>query len=217
MEPNETLEYIASIHDDQYLGIFERIDLNRESPIEIPKATRKHLSRWFRKLGFKVGAEVGVETGTYSNCLCKCNPGVKLYSIDAWAAYKGYREHVSQGQLDEFYEETKKRMAPYNCEVIKAFSLDAVKRFEDSSLDFVYIDCNHEFQQITNDIAEWSKKVRRGGIVAGHDFRRGSTMSSRSSVCHVEDVVRAWTNAYEIRPWFVLQGDNTPSWLWVRE
>jgi len=182
-----------------------------------PDANRKNLARLFRKLGYKVGAEIGVESGRYSRCLCKCNPRAKLYSIDAWTPYKGYRDHVTQEKLDGFLEKAKERMAPYDCELIKAFSMDAVKRFEDGSLDFVYIDGNHEFQQVTNDIAEWSKKVRKGGIVAGHDFRRGKGGRARSGwVCHVKDVVQAWTYANSIRPWFVMRGEKkSPTWFWV--
>lgn len=215
MEAKETLEYIASIHDDQYLGIFERVDLDQRPPIVFPNMTRKHLSRLFRKLGFKIGVEVGVEQGLYSECLSKCNPGVKLYSIDAWIAYKGYRDHVSQEKLDGFFEKTKERLAPYNCEVLKAWSMEAVKQFEDRSLDFAYIDGNHEFQRVTNDIAEWSKKVRRGGIVSGHDFKR----FTGNYTCHVKDVVQAWAYAHGIKPWFVLGegGKRTPSWFWVKD
>jgi len=215
MGAKKTLEYIASIENDSYLGILEKVNLNQRPPIEFPNMTRKHLSRLFRKLGFRIGAEIGVETGLFSECLCKCNPGAKLYSIDAWKAYRGYRDHVNQEKLDRFYEETKKRMASYNCEIIRAFSMDAVKGFENGSLDFVHIDGNHEFQQFTNDIAEWSKKVRKGGIVSGHDFKR----FKGNYICHVKDVVQAWTYAHGIKPWFVLRegGKRNPSWFWVRE
>ena len=48
--------------------------------------------------------------------------------------------------------------------------MDAVKDFADRSLDFVYIDANHEPQFVEEDIREWSKKVKVGGIVSGHDY-----------------------------------------------
>lgn len=96
--------------------------------------------------------------------------------------------------------------------------MEVVKDFENESAGFVYIDSNHEFQHVTNDIAEWSKKVRRGGIVSGHDFRRLKSTSPRAAVCHVKDVVGAWTYAHGIRPWFVAgeMGKASPSWFWVR-
>lgn len=48
--------------------------------------------------------------------------------------------------------------------------MDVVKQFKDESLDFVYIDGNHSFQHVVNDLCEWEKKVKVGGIVAGHDY-----------------------------------------------
>ena len=86
--------------------------------------------------------------------------------------------------------------------------------FSDGTLDFVYIDGNHNFKNVANDIVEWSKKVRVGGIVSGHDFKRQKAGSSY--ICHVKDVVHAYAYAHGIKPWFVLRGDKAPSWLWVK-
>jgi hypothetical protein len=87
--------------------------------------------------------------------------------------------------------------------------MDAVKDYPDQSLDFVYIDGNHEFSHVAADIAAWVKKVRRGGILAGHDYRRTTNL-----VCHVVDVVNAWTYSHKIKPWFLTSKD-IPGWFWV--
>ncbi len=50
--------------------------------------------------------------------------------------------------------------------------MDALADFEDESLDFVYIDGNHAAPWVDDDIREWSKKVRKGGVVSGHDYAR---------------------------------------------
>jgi hypothetical protein len=42
--------------------------------------------------------------------------------------------------------------------------------FDDESLDFVYIDANHRPDFVREDIREWTKKVKKGGIVSGHDY-----------------------------------------------
>lgn len=173
--------------------------------------TREELALYFKDLGFEQGAEIGVEQGVFTEVLCKT--GLKIYAIDAWAVYKGYRDHVNQEKLDGFYENTKKKLAMYDCEIIKAFSLDAVKKFKDESLDFVYIDCNHEFQHATNDIAEWSKKVRKGGIVSGHDFKRFGGKFGLNS-CHIKDVVPAWCYAHQLK--LQITKENNPSWFYVK-
>jgi len=213
----DQLKQVGGVKTDPvtYIKTKYRVETDGKQFVELP-GKREELTKLLAELGLNKGVEVGVEQGKFSEVLCKRNPKIELFSVDAWTAYKGYREHVSQEKLDGFYEKTKKLLEPYNCTVIKGFSLDAVKAFKDGSLDFVYIDCNHDFLSTTQDIAAWEKKVRVGGIVAGHDFRRIKTTSSRSAVCHVKDVVQAWAYAHNIQPYFVFKDERAPSWFWVK-
>jgi len=197
------------------------LDPTARTPVEIPNAGRDDLARLFGQLGFTRGAEIGIEQGVYSEVLCRANPGVKLYCVDAWQAYKGYRDHVSQEKLEGFYETTQQRLAPYAVEFIRAFSMDAVKQFEDRSLDFVYIDANHELPFVMFDLIEWSKKVRPGGIVAGHDYYQSTRQDTKN---HVVYAVDAYVRSYRIKPWFLLGTkakvdgevrEKSRSWFWV--
>lgn len=138
-----------------------------------------------------IGAEIGVEQGIFSEIICKNKNVKKLYSIDAWKAYKGYRDHTRQKKLDGFFEITKKRLAPFNCEIVRKFSLDAVKDFMDNSLDFVYIDANHDYDHVYEDLTIWSKKVKKGGIISGHDYiRRKGQRQFYAVVSAVNDFVK---------------------------
>ena len=163
------------------------------------------------ELGYKKGAEIGVETGGFSKILCDTIPGLKLTCVDPWEHIPGYRDHKSSVQ-DSNYEFTKKRLEPYKCKIIRALSMDAVKKVPDNSLDFVYIDANHDFRHCTDDIAEWSNKVRSGGIISGHDF---AFFRTRGELIHTKHVVIAWTEAYVINPWFVF--DHHKIWFWVKK
>lgn len=53
---------------------------------------------------------------------------------------------------------------------IKAPSLLAVTAIPDASLDLVYLDGNHAYDQIVADLEAWAPKVKPGGILAGHDY-----------------------------------------------
>ena len=198
------------------------LDLEAHSPIEIPNIGRDGLAVLFARLGYTKGAEIGVEQGLYAETLCKANPDLRLYAIDAWRAYRGYRDHVSQDKLDGFYRNTIQRLLPYDCEIIREFSVDAVKQTPDDSLDFVYIDGNHELPFVINDIIEWSKKVRRGGIVSGHDYYQSSRFDTKN---HTVYAVDAYARSYRITPWFLLGTkskepgmvrDTARSWMWVK-
>jgi hypothetical protein len=223
-----TLDYILDkfnivYPEVEYCADGEGEVIHTKMPIEIPNFGRDQLAVLFAELGFTMGAEIGVEQGVYSEILCRANPKLKLYSIDAWKAYRGYRDHTRQEKLDMFYKITQARLSGFNYELIRKFSMDAVKDFKDNSLDFVYIDGNHDFLNVTNDIYHWSKKVRPGGIISGHDFvKRRDEMAH----VHVRMVLNGYTDAYKIRPWFVLgreavvEGeirDGSRSWMWVKQ
>jgi len=217
----DTLKYIVEKYG---------IDLDQGMPILLPIERRRAFSELLNELGLKVGAEIGVSKGHYSKWLFSRIRGLKLYCVDPWTVYDEYVElHDKEKQyvFDEIFEEAKKRLAGKNVEFIKKYSMDAVKDFEDGSLDFVYIDGNHSFQYVINDIAEWSKKVRVGGIVAGHDYwtsaERTPTLSYEPTqdeilrLCQVKDAVDAWTKSNQIQPWFVVTKDKCPSWFWVKQ
>ena len=170
--------------------------------------TRVDLARYFAALGFTMGAEIGVERGLYAEVLCREIPNLRLLAVDAWTAYSGYREHVTQAKLDAFWAEAQERLAPYGATVVKAFSVEAARHIPDGSLDFVYIDGNHMYDQVWADLTAWVPKVRSGGIVAGHDY-------GRSSVGHVAEAVDDWCVEHDVLL-TVCRGDRSPSWFWVQ-
>lgn len=217
----DTLDYIVKKYN---------LNINVRSPIEIPNIGRDNLPELFKELGFKVGAEIGVYRGQFSEKLFQSNPNLKLYCVDPWTIYKGYE--IFGVTHKESYQETKERTSKYNCTIIRRFSMDAVKDFEDESLDFVYIDANHNFQSVVNDLCEWSRKVKVGGIVCGHDYsfvkdkhKTGADSIPPHTASHVVEAVVGYTQAFVINPWFLLgkrwtkpgeHRDKRRSFMWVR-
>lgn len=185
-----------------------------QSPVELGY-NRNTLASWFASWGLNTGAEIGVESGLFSRTLLQSNPNLKLFSIDQWQRYPAYRDHVTQSKIDGFYDKAKERLAPFGdrSRIIRSPSMWAVQDFPDSSLDFVYIDANHSFDYVMQDIIEWSKKVRRGGIVAGHDYNR----RKRYEDLHVVEAVQAYTGAHKIKPFFTVGGaEEVRSFFWVK-
>ena len=189
------------------------------------KIFHNNLGEIFKELGYKVGVELGVEQGVFSEILCKGNPDMLLYGVDAWDTYEGYREHVTQEKLDGFYDNVIHKMQLYNYSVIRGYSMDIVDSFDDGELDFVYIDANHTFPHFSQDLYYWEKKVRVGGMIAGHDYRKFRNDVPAHAI-HVVYVVNAFTQSYKIHPWFLLGSknkvpgmirDNTRSWFWIKE
>lgn len=201
----KALEYIL----DKY-----NLNIDMKMPLVIQGGKNRELPSIFKNVGYKVGVEVGVQAGAYSETLCKQIPGLKLYSIDPWVSYGWYaRKSANQDKMDRWYREAIVRLKPYNCEVIRGYSKDVVHRFEDNSLDFVFIDGNHGYEYVLQDIKIWTKKVRAGGIVSGHDFFNDDDPDR----CSVKDAVQEWVKSNNIKTWFILKGKKQPSWFWVKE
>lgn len=192
------------------------VDTAKEAPYFIKLSRWKELPYLMAEMGLKKGAEIGTEGGKYADSLLRKIPDLFLYCVDCWEGYEGYRENMQNKQAS-YYLQAIERLKPHGdrYEMIKAYSMDAVKDFEDESLDFIYIDGNHNFKNVTDDIAEWSKKVKKGGLIMGHDFTHNNVGYERTDV---DFVVRAWTQAHDIKIWFVTEeGDRCPTWLWVKE
>lgn len=187
-----------------------KLDVSTPSPIEISNVGRNDLAGWFHDLDFKIGVEVGVNKGEYSEVLCKANPQMKIYGVDPYEFYKGYEDDCQTvEEFREAYQEAKDRLGRFpNYVFIKQFSMDALKRFEDNSLDFVYIDANHTNPYVTWDIKGWSKKVKSGGIISRHDYRVDSSWK-------VVEAVNKYIKNNQINPWFILGIINTLSGIFV--
>jgi hypothetical protein len=188
--------------------------------IEIPNCGRNTMAAWFKEWGFRTGAEIGVMQGEYSEYLCQVNPELKLYCVDPWIFYQS-RYWVGPRQIAQQKVDAQARLAKYNTTIVEKWSIDAVKDFADNSLDFVYIDADHSYEHVMHDITEWSKKVRPGGVIAGHDYNHRKAPTAHAVI----PAVHRYTQDNQINPWFVLGlknkidgmiRDSTRSWMWIK-
>lgn len=105
-------------------------------------------------------AEVGCYAGESTEMFLRSGKVEHLIAVDSW---RGNPDVESAFDL---------ALAPWSERVrkIKALSIDAADAVPDASLDFVYIDADHRYQAVRSDIAAWRRKVRRGGLIGGHDY-----------------------------------------------
>ena len=150
---------------------------------------RIELAKHFAALGFTTGAEIGVCHGRYSEILCRTNPKLKLLAVDDWRGNSTQRN----------YAIAYRRLRNLNVTIDRRSSMDAVGDVADESLDFVFIDADHKYISVCDDIREWSKKVRIGGIVSGHDYYESSGLNM--------DVINA-VDEYIAEHGYVLQLTN---------
>jgi len=200
----------------------------KDQPYFIPDCTRDELPEFFVQQGYKKGVEIGVYKAEFTEKFAKA--GLEIYGVDPWVAYGDYATHPKYNRFQErqdfLYGHSQRVLKPYpNAHLIKKTSMEAVKDFEDGSLDFVYIDGHHGFKYVAEDIWEWEKKIKKGGVVAGHDYGDYHISAMDPYVIHVRYVIDAYTKATQNTQWYVIgrtdkipgeKRDGWRSWFWIK-
>lgn len=144
-----------------------------------------------------VAAEIGVWEGQFSRrILDECAP-TKLHLIDPWQympefGNTGFGRKKNEHLMEVKYQDVARAFAGDPRVVIhRATSEAALGQMADGSLDWVYIDGNHNEPFIGNDIALCLKKVKADGVIAGDDFNWQSEQSGAPVRRAVEAAVAA--------------------------
>jgi len=99
------------------------------------------------------------------------SPQIEIYAVDTWAGSPEQQNdpHVISGTLyDKFLANVKpvsRQLVP-----LRLTSLQGANFFPDQSLDAVFIDASHDYENVKADILAWLPKVRSKGILSGHDY-----------------------------------------------
>jgi len=132
------------------------------------------LNKIIRERKYKIGAEVGSHTGTTTKSLLKHNYDLHLYAVDLWGPvpdevgggtqYKGYDFKKNKRRFNEVIGPFLDRIT-----VLKGLSWEMANEVEDETLDFVFLDADHEYESVIKDIRAWTPKLKSNGTLCGHD------------------------------------------------
>jgi predicted O-methyltransferase YrrM len=126
------------------------------------------------------GGEVLVEVGSFLG-RSACWLGERLQSlgkkstlicVDEWPVFYEWASCSAnrvEGAFEIFVANVRQSGLQDMIVPIRGKSLWAAS-FIRNDLDFVFIDANHEYESVKADIAAWLPKVKRGGMLAGHDY-----------------------------------------------
>lgn len=113
-------------------------------------------------------AEIGSWKGRSTYALLTGNKEGTVTAIDTW---KGSSDPTDKTHGRDVFEDFKNNVGHFtNLVVNRKSGVDAAQDYEDKSFDMVFIDAGHTYEEVKEDIKTWLPKVKKGGILCGHDY-----------------------------------------------
>lgn len=125
----------------------------------------------------EVGSWKGQSAAYMAEKIIESGKAIRFDCVDTFEGSEDEDGHqtdedvVSGKLLEVFHNNMSPFVGHYNA--VKATSVDASTQYEDESLDFVFIDAQHTYEAVREDIDVWLPKVKKGGYLAGHDYNHG--------------------------------------------
>jgi predicted O-methyltransferase YrrM len=131
-----------------------------------------YIESLIRKNKMKLGAEIGVFMGFHPKHLLEACRNLRLYCVDIYANIDGNGyDDWDNSKFDKLYLKVKSLAKKFKrARFLRMLSENASKNVKENELDFVFIDADHRYEGVKNDLTLWEKKVKTGGIVSGHDY-----------------------------------------------
>jgi hypothetical protein len=127
-----------------------------------------------------------VEIGSYSGegTVVIAKHFKEVLAVDPWMNGYDINDVASQQCPMKFvFEAFQERTKPLgNVLFSRGKSLDALEFVNTESLDLVYVDGDHRYEAVVADLKGWTPKVRKGGIIAGHDWSFKAVQKALSEV-----------------------------------
>jgi predicted O-methyltransferase YrrM len=156
-----------------------------------------------------VGIEIGSFAGASAEIFLKSNAFKTLYCIDPWEKNFDPNDmstsnglETAERKFDEKFKDNKIIVK------VKMKSVDALNMFENDSIDFIYIDGNHQYDFVKQDIENYFSKIKPGGIIAGHDY------DVHQRIPHIKGVKIAVDEFFK-QPPLNVYSDN--SWVYIKD
>lgn len=130
------------------------------------------MSRLGKEFQLGKGVEVGSFKGEFAKEILESWSGT-LYMVDVWRGLGNeYLDSSNHNIHTTAYSDAMKSIEgnEKRAIMIRTDSLNGSELFENESIDFVYIDANHAYDYVVEDIKLWHPKIKKGGYLLGHDY-----------------------------------------------
>lgn len=179
MPASHLLALPDTIPDDILHAIDEHIKEN-----SWPSLYYDVLPRVINKYGYKSVVEIGVALGGHAEAILSNTAVEHYYGVDPYVFNYDVKDQFNTdvgnysarwGGMNFFYlyKWVKNvRLAPFGdrASIIREYSTTASGRFEEESIDCIFIDGNHNYPDVVKDLQAWYPKLRKRGIILGDDY-----------------------------------------------
>jgi hypothetical protein len=131
----------------------------------------------------EIGVWKGKSAAFMATEIANSNKNIRFDCIDTWRGSEEhldpssqYYEHNLVNNPDWIYNHFLENINPVRKYInpIRENSLNASKLYYDNSIDFIFIDASHDYENVLLDIKAWYPKVKKyTGVIAGHDYTWG--------------------------------------------
>lgn len=118
-------------------------------------------------------AEIGVDYGDHAEQIVETLDPNKLYLIDPWDGREEQLDTVQKRFSITASRDTSLLLESSGVIGVIGKSAETANNFPDEYFDLVYIDADHTYESVKDDISTWFPKVKIGGWITGHDYVDG--------------------------------------------
>jgi predicted O-methyltransferase YrrM len=181
---------------------------------------------------YKTMIEIGVQQGGFAMTLLSQWPEFKhYYGIDPWEQQKNYKDgnNLDTDKQSKLYQQTLKLLTEEygktRITLIRNYSTQALTKFKNESIDFIYVDARHDYCGSSEDINNYYPVLRCGGMMAGHDFQFDSrSLKQDWDLCgngsriegSVKKAVMEFAQQKGIKPIYQTKEVLSPSWYFFK-
>ncbi len=143
-------------------------DFPRRDAEALERLVRDALKR--RLVVVEVGSWKGLSTAVLARTVMRVSGSV--FAVDHWQGSEGVPHHDCAKTTDIFFVFRRNLMALGLWPVVHPLVMNsrtASRLFVDGSVDMVFLDADHRYTAVKQDIRWWLPKLRGGGILCGHD------------------------------------------------
>lgn len=122
--------------------------------------------------------EIGVAGGHFTKQILTTWPTCsRLFAVDCWGPFEG--NHLSSDDQEQRFKQVTEDFSRHNnVTVVRKYSQAAAEAMQNESVDFIYLDADHSHAAALLDLRSWFPKLKKKGIMAGHDYYNGCGVKS---------------------------------------